>query len=79
MLDDAVVANSAEDVWTLVKKERHGVRPGTAQAEAPRPEERGEAHNGKFLKRVTSKTYLTKTNKIEEVRTHVAVEEFLKL
>lgn len=44
--------------------------------EAPRPEEMGEAHNGKLLKHVTSKTYVTK---IEEVRMHVAVEEFLKL
>lgn len=44
--------------------------------EAPRPEDMGEAHNGKFLKHATSKAYETK---IEEVRMHVAVEEFLKL
>lgn len=39
--------------------------------EAPRPDGMGEAHIGKLLKHVASKTYVTK---IEEVRMQVAVE-----
>lgn len=39
----------------------------------------GEASSGEFLKNVTSKTYVTKANKIEELRVYVAVGEFSKL